>query len=98
MGLGVGLGVGLPLSAAILCIVWYCHRRRTRRLPVNGRLEGSDTPYGYDHGRYEQSKVAPLQYLPDKPENHELDSNQVGSEERCELVGSEERCELDGSR
>jgi hypothetical protein len=88
MGLGVGLGVGLPLSAIILCIIWYCHRRRTHRLPVEGHLEGPDTPYGYDHDHYEQSKVAPLQYLADKPANHELDASHVGTQERCELDGS----------
>lgn len=88
MGLGVGLGVGLPLSAIILCIVWYCRRQRTHRLPVEGRLEGPDTPYGYDHDRYEQSKVAPLQYLADKPANYELDASHVRPQERCELDGS----------
>jgi hypothetical protein len=88
MGLGIGLGVGLPLSAIILGIIWYCHRRREHRLPVKGRLESPDTPSGYYHDHHEQSKVAPLQYLADKPANHELDASHVRTQERCELDGS----------
>jgi hypothetical protein len=88
MGLGIGLGVGLPLSAIILGIIWYCHRQRKHRLPAEGRLESPDTPHGYYHDHHEQSKVAPLQYLADKPANHELDASHVRTQERCELDGS----------